>query len=263
VTDSPFSGDVPEIPLAAGPLIKTVAQVRYPRPVDFADESTVAPIQRRLAGKYPVAREGNMSSVIITSEGVSQQPSAGKAWKLEDIAGEWSATVTDQFAALETSQYNSRDEFCSRLDELVEAVADDLRPPIFDRLGIRYINRIEDPSVLADLPNLVRPVALAGYEIPLDGAELAHSLCDTLFRDGDTNIQARWGWLPAGAVIDTTVPPPPVFHWLLDIDVYTTKGGPFDKKYLADLSRDFAERAYRFFRYIMTDDSIKRFAGQE
>jgi uncharacterized protein (TIGR04255 family) len=170
--------------------------------------------------------------------------------------------LTGQFVAIETSSYESRADFCDRLEELLSIVAKTLRPPIYDRLGIRYINRIEDASVIADLPMLVQPAAMAGLAVPRDGVDIVHSLCDSLFAEGRARLQIRWGWLPAGAGIDTTVSPPSVPYWLLDIDVFSQSGGPFDVGELGTLARDFAERAHRFFRWTVRDEFLRRFGGK-
>lgn len=259
---SPFEGYVPEIPLPAAPLAKVLAQLRYPRPLDFLGEASVGPVRTALASRYPVNREGKATAVLITPSGVSQQQTPDTNWIFEDIQSEWKITLADQAVTIETTAYTSRAAFCERLSDVMHVVAETLHPPIYDRLGIRYINRLEGTEVLDGLERLVQPVALAGLPIPHNRVQLQHSLCDTLFIDGNAQLQVRWGWLPAGTGIDLTVPPPQVPYWLLDIDSFTGKGGPFDLSVLDAQARDLAERAHRFFRWIVTDEFLKRFGGE-
>jgi uncharacterized protein (TIGR04255 family) len=261
-TVNPFADDVPEIQLSDAPLVKVVAQVRYPRPLDFSSENTFERIGRTLVSQYPVGRKVQASSLLITPDGIQEQPSTDINWTYQSVSGDWQVTASGQFISLETRSYTSRAEFCDRLRQAIEAITTVIHPPVYDRLGVRYINRLEGEDVLADLHKLVRPVAQAGLVVPHEGIRVQHSLCDTVFVDGNSHVQARWGWLPAGAGIDPTVPPPSAAHWLLDIDSFTGRGGPFDIDVLDRLARDLSGRAYSLFRWIITDEFIDRFGGK-
>ena len=258
----PFRGPVTEVALPSAPLAKVLAQLRYPRPLDFDDSKSVEPVRRALAGRYPVGRETKANSIIIGPAGVSQQATSETNWILEDLDSSWRVTIADKFITIETNSYTSRDDFTSRLGEIIDILAETIKPPIYDRLGIRYINRLEGHDILQELPQLVQPVALAGLAVPHEGIEVQHSLCDNIFIDGNAHLQARWGWLPQGAMIDPTIPPPAVPYWTLDLDSFTGKGGPFEVIQLKESMQDLAERAHRFFRWIVTDEFLKRFGGQ-
>lgn len=262
-TVNPFADDVPEIQLPDAPLVKVVAQIRYPRPLDFDSENTFERIGRTLVSQYPVGRKVQAASLLLTPDGIKEQPSPEINWTYQSVSGDWQVTASGQFISLEASSYTSRAEFCDRLREAIEAITTVIHPPVYDRLGVRYINRLEGEDVLADLHNLVRPVAQAGLVIPHDGIQVQHSLCDTVFIDGNSHVQARWGWLPAGAGIDLTVPPPTAPYWLLDIDSFTGSGGPFDVDTLDKLARGLSSRGYRLFRWIITDEFIHRFGGKK
>lgn len=259
---NPFADDVSEIQLPDAPLVKVLAQVRYPRPLDFSGEDTFERIGRALVSRYPVGRKVQAASLLITPDGIKEQPGPEINWTYQNVSGDWQVTASGQFISLETSSYTSRAEFCDRLREAIEAITTVIHPPVYDRLGVRYINRLEGEDVLVDLHNLVRPVAQAGLVIPHDGLQVQHSLCDTVFVDGNSHVQARWGWLPAGAGIDLAVPPPSVPYWLLDIDSFTGSGGPFEVDTLDNLARDLSSRAYGLFRWIITDEFIDRFGGK-
>jgi uncharacterized protein (TIGR04255 family) len=183
-TVNPFADDVPEIQLSDAPLVKVVAQVRYPRPLDFRDENTFERIGKTLVSQYPVGRKVQASSLLITPDGFQEQQSKEVNWTYQSVAGDWQVTASAQFISLETSNYTSRTEFCDRLRRAVEAITTVIHPPVYDRLGVRYINRLEGEDVLADLQTLVHPVAQAGLVIPHEGIQVQHSLCDTVFVDG-------------------------------------------------------------------------------
>lgn len=257
-----FADDVPEIQLPDAPLVKVVAQVRYPRPLDFDNENTFERIGRVLVSQYPVGRKVQAASLLITPNGIKEQPSPEINWTYQSVSGDWQVTASGQFISLETTSYTSRAEFCDRLREAIEQITTVIHPPVYDRFGVRYINRLEGQDVLDDLHKLVHPVALAGLVVPHGGIQVQHSLCDTVFIDGNSHVQARWGWLPAGAGIDLTVPPPVAPYWLLDIDSFTGSGGLFEVNALDKIARDLSARAYRLFRWVITDEFIDRFGGK-
>jgi uncharacterized protein (TIGR04255 family) len=261
-TASPFEGYVPEIPLPAAPLARVLAQLRYPRPLDFDARTSVESVRKALASRYPVNREAKAAQIVITSAGVTQEQSPDTNWVFEDVQAQWKVTLGDKAASIETTSYTSRADFCERISDLIHVIGKSLRPPVYDRLGLRYINQLEGTEVQDELKTLVRPISLAGLAVPHQGVQIQHSLCDTLFIDENRHLQIRWGWLPAGVGVDPTVSAPNRPYWLLDIDSFTGKGGPFDTRVLDDLTTDLAERAHRFFRWVVTDEFLKRFGGQ-
>jgi len=261
-TEDPFRSDAPEIALPEAPLAKVLAQLRYPRPLDFNEVTSITPAGRSLASHYPVGRETKATAVVITPAGLSQEPTSETNWIFEDVNANWKVTLASQFVTLETTNYSSRDDFTARFTEIVHIISESLRPPVYDRLGIRYINRLEGEDTVQDLPRLVRPVALAGLAVPHEDVQIQHSLCDTIFIDGNAHLQVRWGWLPAGATIDPTIIAPTVPYWLLDIDSYTGKGGPFELPMLDHTINDLSKRAHSFFRWVVTEDFLRRFGGK-
>jgi uncharacterized protein (TIGR04255 family) len=258
-----FADDVPEIQLPDAPLAKVVAQVRYPKPLDFEGESTFDLFGRAIASRYPVGRKVQATAILITPDGIKEQPTPEINWTYQNVSGDWQVTVSSQFISLETSKYTSRADFCDRFHEAIQALTKVMHPPVYDRLGVRYVNRLEGEDALNDLHQLVQPVAQAGLVVPHSGVKIQHSLCDTVFVDGNSQVQARWGWLPAGVGIDPTIPNPSAPYWLLDIDSYTGSGGPFEVDALDILTRELAARAYRLFRWIITDEFVSRFGGKK
>jgi uncharacterized protein (TIGR04255 family) len=110
------------------------------------------------------------------------------------------------------------------------------------------------------MPKLVRPemMGAATLDIP-DGVALNHSLLEIQLNRGAHTILVRSGVLPAGTTIDPAVPATNLKSWILDIDSAVTgpDAVPVDK--IEELSSDLAERAYRFFRYTVTNDFLTLF----
>jgi uncharacterized protein (TIGR04255 family) len=261
VIDVPPVGSVEQkTSLPGSPLVKVVAQVRYPRPIGFTESESIHSIADRMGESYPVARSTKRMALVVGPEGIAPQETERHQWVLSAVAEAWQITVADEFIALETNSYTSRIEFCERFNELVTSAKELLDPPVYDRLGVRYINHLTGEDILKTLPTLVTPPGLAGLVVSPRGAEtIVHSLCDTLFSLDDAMLQARWGWMPGGTSIDLSVRPPSLPYWLLDTDVYTRRGGLFTAEELTDKVILFTEKAHDFFLSMTTPDLLANF----
>jgi len=261
--DGPFdSAPIEEIALHHAPLVKVVTQVRFPKvPILNADQGLPS-VQQDLRDEYPILRQQHSLGVVITSEGATSQPQTDPLWLLRDKAGEWQVSLTNSFVALETTSYTSRTDFISRFERVLSAIERVAEPVIYDRVGLRYINRLEGQDILDDLPSLVRPEVLAAQAIPLgQKALISHSLCDSQFVENEIRTQVRWGILPPFAVLDPTTPATSESSWILDIDIFVEESGDFSTAAITSMNRGFGERAYRFFRWVVTPDFLQRFGG--
>lgn len=267
VVDSPFGqAPVAEIPLPNAPLARVVSQVQFPRQPSLNSETGVQSFYESLRETYPIFRPERALMLVVTPEGVKQSEGAADAiWRLQDdVQPLWQITLGPNFAALETTRYVSRADFCSRLERLLVVLEESVKPFAFDRFGLRYVNRIEGPfgdqgTDYSAIREAVRPELLGGLSIPLgERARLTHTLVDSQFSLGDAQMRARWGMLPPAMMYDPTIPPTPEPSWILDIDVFTMEAGPFSAASLTASANTFAAYAYRFFRWSATDDLLLR-----
>ncbi len=175
----------------------------------------------------------------------------------------WTVSLSRTFVSVSAKRYTSRADFVARLRRVFDVLAALLSPPLADRLGIRYVCRIEEPSLLQGLARLLRPEVAGTFTTELGaGSVRQRELVDALYRQSDgTLLQARWGLLEAAVTYDLTIPPSPNAAFILDLDVSTSVAQPFSPGELAELSRHFAERQYRFFRWAVTDDFLHAFGG--
>src|SRR5262249_53345171 len=103
-----------EVPLANAPLVRVIAQVRFPLVVAVEQREFIAPFQEAVRAKYPVLRQEQTQGVLLSPAGVASVP-AQTAWRFSDIEGHWRVSLTPDFLALETTSYTSRSDFLSRL----------------------------------------------------------------------------------------------------------------------------------------------------
>jgi uncharacterized protein (TIGR04255 family) len=84
----------------------------------------------------------------------------------------------------------------------------------------------------------------------------------TFALDAANGLQARWGALQPGVVLDPSLPAASEPSWVLDLDAFQQEALAFDPEGLAGRVRAMSERAYRFFRWSVTDAFLTRFGAK-
>ena len=212
---------VEEVHLHDAPLAKVLTQVQFSRTPQLVSDAAEAQIAEAL-GRYPVRRRAVPPALVINGQAVPTPQAPTTVLTFADPTGAWQVTLTDTAVALETSEYESRDDFCERALEVFRAVASTALPPVVDRVGLRYIDRLSG-AALSRVPEYVTPPlhALFGHTAPELGLE--HSVTDSLIKiSGEDALQVRTGLLPPQASFDPALPPLAGESWVLDMDAYTT-----------------------------------------
>lgn len=254
--DSP----TPEVPLSNAPLVRVIAQVRFPLVVAIEQRDFMAPFQESIRGRYPVLREEQTQGVRLSQAGLS--PVAPQiAWRFFDESNSWRVSLAPDFLALETVSYTSRSDFFARFHEAVVALESHIAPKLIDRLGVRYIDRIVGDS-LNEIVELVQPEVRGILGTPL-AVNAIHSVCESMFAFENARMIARWGSLPPGATVDpAAVEPINEASWILDLDMFTPAPIPFSVDRAVSDAKQFAERIYTFFRWAVTSDFLRKYGGK-
>lgn len=260
---SPLTGSyAAEVALPKAPLIRAIAQVRFPAVLSVGESGFVAPFQEALRGDYPVLR-AEQSRAITFSEGGPSHVGAQTIWRFHDIEQKWQISLAPDFVAVETGSYESRADFLSRFRKVIQALADHVRPSVLDRVGVRYIDRISDEG-LERISKLVRPEMLGVMSSPL-AEHASHSLCESVFSTAEpgARLLARWGTLPANATVDrAAIEPLNKPSWILDLDMSCAESATFDVDDTVLVVEAYARRIYSFFRWAVTDAFIREYGGK-
>ncbi len=248
-----------EVPLTNAPLVRVLAQVRFPEILAVEQRDFVAPFQEALRATYPVLRQEQTQGFVLSPVGMaSVKPQI--AWRFGDISGQWSVSLTSTFLTLETTKYTSRSDFFVRLRAVVEALDEHLGPKLIDRLGVRYIDRITGPAV-DEIAELVR-AEVRGISGTAAATHAVHALSESLFTLPAARVLARWGRLPAGATVDpAALEPATEESWILDLDMSSAAPAPFAVDRIVADAQSYAERIYTIFRWAVTDEFLRRFGG--
>jgi uncharacterized protein (TIGR04255 family) len=248
-----------EVPLKDAPLVRVIAQVRFPEILAVEQRDFVAPFQEALRATYPVLRQEQTQGLRLSPAGIAHaKPQL--AWRFSDLDGHWRVSLTPEFLALETTKYTSRSDFFVRLRAVVEALDEHVEPKLIDRLGVRYIDRITGAAV-DEIASLVRP-EVRGITGTDAATHVAHALSESMFELPDARVLARWGRLPAGATVDpAAIEPAQEKSWILDLDMFSAAPMPFAVDRAVAEAQRFAERIYTIFRWAVTDDFLRRYGG--
>ena len=249
-----------EVPLRDAPLVRVIAQLRFPEILSIEQRDFVAPFQEAIRASYPVLRQEQTQGILLGPAGVAPVKSQ-IAWRFSNADGQWRVSLTPEFLALETTKYSSRSDFFGRLKAVAKALDEYIEPGQLDRLGVRYIDRITGDAV-DDIAKLVRP-EVRGITGTVAAAHAALALSESRFDLPDARVIARWGCLPPDATVDpAAIEPAKEKSWILDLDMFSAAPMPFGVDHVVAEAQRYAERIYTIFRWAVTDDFLLRFGGK-
>ena len=264
--DTPLAGPPPpEVPLTDPPLVRVIAQVRFPLIASLEKREFIASFQEAIRSLYPVLRPEESRGVVFGPQGIMDARS-NTSWRFTEASGAWRVTLASDFLALETTRYSSRDDFMQRFRVVLQALKDHVDPQVVDRLGVRYIDRVDGQN-LTDLPQLVRPEVAGILGSPLS-ARVGHAISESVFvlPEDEGQVTVRWGLLPAQSTVDPGgLDPIDEPSWILDTDAF--QSFPAGSRELSvnsvvEQARGFAERIYSIFRWAVTDEFLRRYGGE-
>jgi uncharacterized protein (TIGR04255 family) len=248
-----------EVPLRDAPLVRVIAQVRFPL-IAAEDQDSIAPFQAAIRSDYPVLRKEQTQRVMFGPAGLGSTDSQ-TTWRFSDVDSRWRVSLASNFLALETTKYSSRSDLLDRFRKLLVALEEHFDPKLIDRLGLRYIDRVRGQE-FTDIERLVRP-ELRGITGTPAAAHAQHALTESLFSTNGAQLLARWGHLPAHGTMDAAaIEPDAMETWILDLDMFRATSSPFRVEDIVAETRTFAERIYTFFRWAVSDEFLRRYGGE-
>jgi uncharacterized protein (TIGR04255 family) len=259
--DEPFGAAVPSIPLSRSPLTFVVVQVRFPLVVSIGEESFIGPFQEQIRGTYGDLRREEETQILLGPDGV-QNVKGGVVWRFSDGGDGWEVALAPEFVALATNSYTNREDFLGRLGQVIAALEQWLHPPKVRRLGVRYIDRVEEQDHLRRLSELLRAEILGPHNVARPEAVTLNNVitdCDYRFSD-DSILRARWGFLGPRTTFDPAIAPVDSPSWVLDLDASHGERD-FDAAAITDQVQVFTDRIYRYFRWAVTDEFLAAYGA--
>lgn len=260
---NPFEGpEIPEIQLESTPLIAVIGQLRIPALATMSGkgfDEFAEKITGELMGAYPLLKREMplITQNTVVPNGTPQIP----ILRLKTSDQNWVITISPTFLSIEVFHYSNRGEFASRFAHAVASFVKLSGTPFIERLGVRYINRIDKPEHLNDLGNLIQDSILGGIAIPrTEQVNLVQMFSTSLFEIQDVSLSAKWGILPPDLTPDMSLQPLGEASWVLDLDAF--KGElPLETNLEMEITQ-LAQTIYRFFRWSIKDEFVTTFGGQ-
>lgn len=260
----PFGAEpVPEVPLPRAPLVRVVAQIRFPLITSIEKRAFVGAFQEAVRKDYPVLNPEHEVGLVITPQG--PQSTEGTIWRFYDRTNQWKLSLASGFLALDTSAYTSRDDFLERFGRALRALEQHIGIGVFDRLGVRYVDRIQErDATFGSISELFRPEVLGMLAVdPGAGGELHIAVSENLFHLGETKMRARCASVPKDMTVDPSILEPiNARSWVLDLDMFSEGRRDFDLDVVLKNARDYAAAVYRFFRWSASNELIRRAGGK-
>jgi uncharacterized protein (TIGR04255 family) len=255
-----------EVPLEKAPLVRVIAQVRFPSILSIGEASFVAAFQEHIRRQYPILQPEQTRSFFFGDQGLESTSPTSMVWRFIDKTEKWRVSLASNFVTLETTDYLSRADFLQRFKEILIATDTHIKPQVFERLGLRYIARLIGQDV-DQLTRFLRP-EVSGVLASEIAVHAEQSINDSFFTLPDqlSQIHSRWGRFPANVTIDpTAIEPVPESSWVIDLDMFTTpfvEVKAFEVEPMMNDAQSFAERLYTFFRWAVTKDFLLHFGGE-
>lgn len=245
--------------LARSPLQLVVCQLRFEDIPSVADPRIGLAIHEFLGGRtgpYPIFEQlkGEQLEVQIGVGGpIATQQSTLSGWRLFSEDRRWIVSLLPGSIALETTAYTTwEEEFGPRLRAVFAAAAEELKPVLEQRLGLRYVDVLTEPEVTT-------PIGWRGWIVDELLGPILHERLGPFVRStrqqleidtGDgTRCTLRHGALSDKVHGDRT-------SYLLDWDVYRDHAQPFDLADLSAAAASFNLLALRLFQQAITPEML-------
>lgn len=242
--------------LSHSPLDVVVCQLQYDHNLAVADARTARALHDALGGRrgpYPRVEQIQTQTVSIgvgpggATPAVNTNPVGG--WRFSNEERTWVIAVVPEHVSVETATYTTWEEFHDALATVLAAVAEHVDPSFEQRLGVRYIDRLEGAEIerlegwrdiISD--HLLGPVLHPGFGPVVQAAQ--QQLLLALDDDG-SQCSFRHGLLAGpGSPAD----------YVLDYDLYREGTRNFDIEDALQAADRFNTYALQLFQASITTD---------
>jgi uncharacterized protein (TIGR04255 family) len=206
----------------------------------------VAGFQELLGEEY-IARQPAPSRPVMANPTATPQPLGADpetVWRFEQPERDWAISLSSTSLALEAARYLDFDDFAAELARIVRALDRAFSPGHEVRLGLRYVNQIEDERLekrgITFFVNeqLASPV---GGEL---GNDLLGSLAELRFRERGGMLALRHG------LLEPT-------HYVLDFDRSSSEERDFAPSSIVERVKRFHDLIERLFVWSISTRYLK------
>lgn len=263
----PFTNDAERsVYLDAAPLKLVISQIHWPEhaALSYSFDELAKSFGSKLEG-YPLSGTVEEVTYELTSEG----PVQGKGlvsyqWTSPDEI--WTVHLNPRYLSLACRSYEGYDfqDVLERLTPLAEMTDELLGITTIERVGVRYINRVEDGDLVAEIPQHFKP-QIVGYQ-NLQLAEkiaLQTSISLAQFSLGEIQLRVRSGLLAPGETPDPLLENLDTQAWALDLDAFSNVKCLYRPATVMETVGKLSDTCYDFFKFSLLDEGEKAYGGRQ
>lgn len=248
--------------LKNSPLALVLCQVRWPELTVFRQNyAKFAEAVGERLHDFPVRAVSKQYTMNFGPEGASEpEPWLVYQWSTMDQTG----TVTlsaESISVAQTDYSGGYKAFESALKTVLLALQEAAEIPLYDRVGIRYVNRLTEKNHLENLDDLIKPEArgLEAMSVSPTAAQKLETMTAGLYEFEGGKLQVRMGTLPVGQTPDALIPPLDEKAWVLDFDSFVEGRQVFDVESIIKQISHLSDAARDFLGYIATPEFVEVF----
>lgn len=239
-------------PLENAPLKLALVQAQTPPNLPLERSETIEAVTAALPDWVLADRQvKHQSSLRFGPAGVEHLPGQQETvWILADPDERFRAVVSASSVGVECEDYQLWDDFRSALEHVLCAVAATAAPARCSRLGVRYVNELQDELLDGDPAHMARVVAAELLEPSLSvGNPVASSMSETRFQEpNEARLTLRHGLLEDR-------------RFLLDFDHFTEVQQPFEPGPLVASAERFHDRIESLFAWSLNPEYLISLRG--
>jgi len=246
---------------ARSSVTMAICQVRFEQQTNIGAGATALAFREKLGGAdgpYAKVEEAEGAHRLVMGLGPGapiSETTRMNGWNLATVDEAWSLALLPNNMGLQTNRYAGWDGFCSRLKSALDALADVVSPSFEQRLGLRFVDRIQGANLKVQSPQgwkpYVTPQFLGPVLVPGLGAAVQAAQQQLLIDAGDdTTCNLKHG------------PTPPnedgSYDYLIDCDLYREGGRSFDAGAIVSVVNTFRAKADSLFQAAVTPVLLDR-----
>jgi len=245
--------ETPRVLYAINPLDKVLCQLRFPTILRVATELPAA-FQERVRDRYPLFQQRALSLPVPVPAQIAQQlglqlnlGTGEVAYEFSTEDGLWEVSLTKDFLALSTHEYQRWEGFKEYLALPLAALLDVYAPAFFSRIGLRYNDVIVRSKLgleVVEWGELLQPHAAAELGEPGVAAcvENSHRRVDIRLADGRGKVRLQHGFVDHAETREVC--------YLIDSDFYTDERT--ETQDAGAVLDNFNRQSGRLFRWCIT-----------
>lgn len=263
----PFTGDSNrQVRLDAAPLQLVIVQVQWPEHVQLNSSFENAAKQfSSVLPDFPLVNEIEETEIKISPEGMEEVKGA-RSYQYSSVDGYWTIHLNRKFISLSCRAYPGYKfkDVLEKLSSILRAVEQYLAVEAIARVGVRYINRVDEEERISSLEKYFDQSSL-GYQtlkIP-EGVSLRESVSQAVFVIEDISFNVRSGLMAPGTTPDRALASSGNTAWALDLDAFQLSDQRFSPENVLKTVGRLSDTCYDFFKYVLLDAGESAFGGED